>query len=284
MSRKKAKKRKIKGDAKSIQHKPSKEKSAPINARHMSIVSYIAATLAAILFVVFGVLYSSHKQSSLWFLFFPGLVLSAVAVTFLWQSYLTAAIEHPPFAISVDTWIMGENRDATTFAAEYSHGQFTLVPVCLFVRIVNLQDVPATINELETSIRLSIKPSRILPNHWLELTPIPIFASLVSVNTASPQLSSHISFIGTRLDAALQSRPLNPHETLSGWLLFDAPRQYNSAPHPSAFRFSIEDTAGQSVVVMDDLERKQNIGPAHGFALTGTVDLTNYSFSHLADR
>lgn len=68
----------------------------------MEIAIYGLGVLAGIGFVVFSIAYSSHRTHSLWFLFFPCLILSSLAVTLLWQRLIwdeqqSPDLEEPTF-------------------------------------------------------------------------------------------------------------------------------------------------------------------------------------------
>ena len=72
-----------------------------------------------------------------------------------------------------------------------------------------------------------------------------------------------MDFIGWRAEPVLETRAMQPHETIDGWILLDVPQSDSSPEQPAVFRLFIKDTAGKSVEIISFPERT-TIAPKHG--------------------
>lgn len=99
-----------------------------------------------------------------------------------------------------------------------------------------------------------------------------------------PAPPRQFGLVGPRLQPILESRPLQPHEIVRGWVLLDVPAPYDSAPSPTMFRITIKDTAGHTLVTTDSgTNGDENIGPPRGFHLGDEVNTRGFVVRHLAD-
>jgi hypothetical protein len=191
--------------------------------------------------------------------------------------------ENPAFAVAVETSYVGNSRDAGQIFFAYNQRWISPAPIALFIRIVNLQQVPTNIRLLKVEI-LSIK-HKWLPDSWLEPTHVPDDVALIWVSPL-PTPARRLALIGPRLTSILELRPIQPNETVAGWVLFDAPLEYDSAPQPPVFRITVRDTAGHKLSVIASGPTGDNIAaPTRGFDITtDIVDVNGLQVKHFSDH
>lgn len=245
----------------------------------MNVLISALGGLAAILFVVFGVVYSAHKQQSIWLLFFPAVLLSTVAICFAWQKAVAFEIENPPFSAAIETAWVGDKRDAIQIFCLYNRNMMSPVSVSLFVRLVNLQDVPSRISVLKIEIE-SKRGRWIFPDTWMPTKEIPHEMPLIWLNPP-PTPARQMDFVGPRLGPILEKGPIAPHDTVSGWVLLSVPAEYDSAPRPLRFRITIKDTAGRTFTKIDSGPTgEENIFSNRGLDIREEVNVQGFSISH----
>ena len=244
----------------------------------MKIVIFGLPIVAAILFAVAGMIYGSQKTLSIW-LVFAGVVLSALAICLYWQDSVSFDAEHPPFSVAIETALSGINRDATYIFCLYNPNRMSSVPVILFLRLVNLQNVPSRIRVLKIEVE-SKRGKWIFPSTWMPTKEIPDEMPLIWLNlptTAARQLD----LIGPRLEPILENGPIAPHDTASGWVLLSVPAEYDSAPRPLRFRITVKDTAGQMFTMIDSGPTgEENVLSSRGITTGKEVDVRGFSISH----
>lgn len=249
--------------------------------RIMDVVIYALPIIATILFVIFGRLYTApHKQAAIWLLFFPGTLALLIALCLFWQKSVTFEIENPPFAVAIETALVGADRGTQVFA-EYNTTYLASVEFILLIRLRNLQSVPTTISDLTVDVELE-KARWIFPPRWLHTTSIPEQMRLVWVNPP-PNPSFTMALDGPRLETILKNASLQPNQTVRGFVLLDVPKQYVSATHPPIFRLLVKDTAGKKVVVVDPGSQGGNLSPGIGIKTLEEVDISKHTVVHLAD-
>jgi len=213
------------------------------------------------------------------------LAFALTGTAFLWLATLFVIGYKPdnPFDATIIGIWSGQTRDSTQIYAQYNNF-ITHVPVLLNVRVVNLQQVPATISKLGVEIEVKKRPW-IFPSKWVRGVDIPDAMPLVWVNPP-PEEPMGMELIGERLDAIFRKRPLQPHETVSGWILLDFPAEYDDAPHPFVFRISLKDTAKQGAEIIDSgpIGKDINVTSSYGLNFTTPVNLEGYRITHWADN
>lgn len=246
-----------------------------------TVLIYALPIIAGLLLTVAGMLYEMHKVGSIWIVF-AALVVISLAVCLYWQEQVVAEIENPPFAVSIETAIVGQTRDSVFLFCEYNQDKITPVAAALYLRIVNLQSVPADISELRIEVELT-KEKWIFPATWVEGKYIPDYMQLVTLRNP-PSDSLRLDFLGPRLKPRLEEKPLQSHETVRGWVALDMPPAYNEAVQPRLFRITVKDTAGHKFVALDPASGSdENIGPERGVKWNGKIDLSKHTVKHLAD-
>jgi len=250
----------------------------------MDVVIYALPIVATILFVICGLVYAAHKQAAIWLLFLPGTVALLVALCLFWQKAVTFEIENPPFSITVESGLTGKTRDSVVLFCEYYKNMLSPIPVALFIRIVNLQSIQADISQLQIEVELT-KEKWIFPASWIEGEYIPDYMPLASL-ASPPSQSVRLYLVGSSLRTILESRPIQPHETVRGWVLLDMPSTYDSAVQPLVFRITVKDTAGHKFIKIHPTDEKidENVLPERGFRWESPLDLSGYSIHHLTDR
>ena len=211
-------------------------------------IQNICATLLVVGTAIFcGIMQMSMLRTSV--------ITACVLVTVLvWivgitviRAYDSGGGENPAFAVAVETSYAGNSRDASQIFFTYTQRWISPAPIALFIRIVNLQQVPTNIRLLKVEI-LSTK-HKWFPDSWLEPTHIPDDVALIWVSPL-PTPARRLTLIGPRLIPILELRPIQPSETVTGWVLFDVPLEYDSAPQPPVFRITVRDTAGHKLSVI----------------------------------
>lgn len=252
----------------------------------MDIIIYGIPFVIALLLYIASVLYGTHRSTSIWMFFSAG-VLCLLAVCLYWQQRVMGELENPPFAVAIETGFEHDRRDSPYIFCEYNRNMLSPVPLVLFVRLVNLQEIPANISQL--TVEVERRRSRwISPSAWIATKQVPEQMPLIWRRTP-PQLSLRLDLIGQRLLPLIKSRPLQPHETIRGWLLMDIGAEYDDAPRPLVHRITIKDTAGRKfTTVIGGPSGEENILPPRGFEVDPTnaanlIDIQNHTIRHLAD-
>lgn len=187
--------------------------------------------------------------------------------------------ENPPFALFIQTAIIGDNRGTQLFG-EYNGTYLAEIEFILYVKVTNNQASQATISNLNVEVRRK-KGWWIFPDRWMPTTPIYRYVRLIWVNP-SPKPSQIIKLEPPRLEPVLD-KPIAPHETVEGCLLLDVGKEWLSATRPPLYRFSIRDTAGNKAVIIDDVSHGGNQGNAIGLGGIGDIDVSHHTVVHLAD-
>jgi hypothetical protein len=169
----------------------------------------------------------------------------------------------PSFQASVDITIndVGRaNRPSayTFFMAVTANPQLEYispVDLMLWIRLINMQTVTATIDRYE------VDASHGLNGPWYELVPISNIGRnrrvyLVGKTPEAALLMDSSVF----LDVALESRALQPRDNVTGWVAFECPRGHIPCSE-DYYRMSVRDTSGILGSVI--------IGPATGHVNPG---------------
>jgi hypothetical protein len=268
-----------KSKAKSKQKHGTEDRHGHVQYTHVWV--FALPLIAAIFGIVAGMIYGSQKILAIWMLF-ATVVLVMLAICLYWQSSVKGEAEHPPFSIAVETAVRGTKRDAGLFSVAYNNNLLCPVSAVLYLRIVNLQAIPADITQLTVETESS-KSRWIFPASWVKGTNIPDSMPLFSVG--DPQSKSlRMELIGDRIQPILSTSPIQPNQTARGWLLVDMPPAYDSSPEPELLRITVRDSAGHSFsVVTSGPSGDENILHERGFKPAGKYDLTGYSISHLSN-
>lgn len=241
----------------------------------------IASFGVALLLYLASINYAMHKIFSIW-LFFAAAVLALFAICLYWQKEATTELENPPFAVAIETSYAGRQRDMTQIGCEYNQRFLSPVPISLFIRINNLQDIRSDISEVKVEVELT-KRSWVFPGTWLRTLRIPEEMPLVWMNTSTIP-ARRLTLLGGYLASVLESKPLEPHQTVRGWVLLDVTNQFDSAVFPRTYRISVRDTAGRKLTVLDSGPTgEENVVPPRGFQITDVIDVTGFEVRHLAD-
>ncbi len=215
------------------------------------------------------------------------ITFALVATAFVWilAGVVVKSAEAAPLPFTADPLILwvAEVRDGGQIFAAYNKA-LTHVPLLVNMRVVNLQDVPSRIKTFKIEIK-SKQGRWIFPDTWLSAVLVPESMPLVWVNLP-PNPSLRMQLIGDRLESVLNNRPLQAHETVTGWVALDVPPEYDTAVRPLVFRISIKDTAGHGVTVVapsPNADNAGNIVPPAGFGGAADFDITGYQITHWAD-
>jgi hypothetical protein len=194
-----------------------------------------------------------------------------------------------PFLLSIETAWQGATRDSTQIVATFRSGlgdSVTPVPIALFVRIVNRQSIPSTVDTLRVQVAVG-KQSWFGGFKWIDTKELPDYLPLYWVNKF-PNECKPMQLVGPRLKEVLEKGPIPPHGTVEGWLLLDVPQSYNSAPSPRTYRLRAKDTENHSAVfvtqgpIAGGANVQQNL---RGFHVEGdkNVSLGSFTVRHFAD-
>ena len=195
--------------------------------------------------------------------------------------------ENPPFAVALETALVGLNRDnggPMSIAAEYNGRYLCPVTLVLFMRLVNRQQVPATISKFAVDVKLKKRGWWDFRTRWLKTTPIPDTMRLLHINPP-PTAPVGARLDGPRLEQLINNRPVAANETVRGWILLDVPAEYDeSAYQPILFRVSVKDTAGNSFTALDSGPTgEEHIGPQRGLFFDGIpVNIAGHELGHIA--
>lgn len=246
-----------------------------------ALLIFASIAVAAALFAAGGMIYGNQPVPAIW-LYFSATVLSLSAICIYWQHTVLLKIANPPFSTAIETAMLGTNRDAAFVGAIFTPSMVCPIPVALYMRIVNLQPFSVDIDQLTIEVEAT-KGKWYLPASWIEGERIPDEIPLV-VLRHPPSDSLPITLLGHRLTSRLESGPIQPRETVRGWILFDMPLAYDSIPQPATFRITLKDTAGDSLkTIIPEVESKDAIGPDRGIQWSGRIDLTGYRIGHIID-
>ena len=190
------------------------------------------------------------------------------------------AVQNPPFSVAIEAACVAKTRDATQIFCEYNQKYISPVPIALFIRVVNNQDIPSNISQLK--IEVELEKRRWLSSTWLKTISVNEHMPLIWLNPP-PTPPRRLSLLGEWLQPILQSRALSPHETVRGWVLLDAPAAYDSSISPILFRISVKDTSGHSIASLDaGPTGEENVFADHGWNITDEIDIGGFTRKHLA--
>ncbi len=158
--------------------------------------------------------------------------------------YFLISPRNAPFSAVIEVAISSESNNDSPFVGRFGGNQVTPIPVVMFLRIVNLQNIPSTISELDLQVGLDHMWWG--GRHWLNLSLLPSDMPLLYVDSKS-NLCSTVTLGGLQLASALGTGVVDAHATIRGWALFDAPAEFALAPRPLRYRILIKDTAGRSL-------------------------------------
>jgi hypothetical protein len=205
--------------------------------------------------------------------------LAGTAFVWLVAAIIIRAVdrpENPPFSVVRETAFVWEKRDSAQIFAQYNNRYITPVPISIFFRIVNNQDIPAKVSHFKVEIELEKR--RWLPDKWIEPSLVREHMPLVWVNTP-PTPPRRLLLVGPYLMTALE-KPIPPHETVWGWMLFDVPKEYDSGIRPTVFRVSVRDTAGHTYTAITPQSSDNIADPPRGWDTRDEVDITGFTLRH----
>jgi hypothetical protein len=237
------------------------------------------AFLLSVVAVIGAVMTSTQIKTAI--IFFAG-----AGTIFLWifaaEMIRSLTPEIPPFAFAMEFTYKGETRDATQMYARY--GQFlSPIPIAMYVRLVNQQDVPASITKFKMEVEEE-KRFWFLPNKWMRTVTIRDTMPLLWLS-GNPRVYKEMQVGGGYLESIMENHVLAPHETIHGWVLLDVPAEFDTAPQPPIYRISIKDSEGHSVTLMQPtpMTFDENLGPTRTWTFLKVVDVSQCEMKHLAD-
>ena len=210
------------------------------------------------------------------------------------------------FSVQVRSALVSDSGPLTLYMVAYPSifGQ-TASPIfyLAFIQITNLQDIASTISEF------SVYASKTPEGPWENLKPIPIASVrlfILGVRTPSPKkvLFKHETYrLATPMTtkdmkhAALLNaspalgpklaKPIQPHDSISGWVALDPTTHKGLTPGQIYFRFSLRDTANKSdnYVVPLPIKKDSSIGLDNGsIQVTGIVtDISQFKVHYYSD-
>jgi hypothetical protein len=188
---------------------------------------------------------------------------ASVGTLLLWMvAFLVVRYsEPPPFAVAVETGLESENRNSGPFFARIPNGFICPVSALLFMRVVNLQDVPSTISEFKVQVQAGESWFG-LRRQWLDLSLLDGDMPLLYMQGESV---SSVTLMETPLQTALTTGPIGSHKTMRGWAIFDSAPGFDLVPRPLKYQITIKDTAGKSLVIFPAPPRaEENLFYEHG--------------------
>jgi hypothetical protein len=251
---------------------------------HMSnILIYVLPIFGGLLLGIASMIYSTQRIPAIWMVFTAS-VLFAFAGCLYWQQIEIAEIENPPFAVSISILMAAEVRDSTFFAVcnRAAPRFLSPIPLLIFMDINNRQKISADINQLKIEIKLKDR-AWIFPR-WLKTVFIPEQFTLLSY--APPTTAKRVELLGGdgRLDTILGTAPMQPNKTMRGWVVLDAPAEFQFAPRPLIFRITIKDTAGHSfTTLVPSPNDVQGIGPTPKIRVLDVIDISGLPVMHWVD-
>lgn len=152
-----------------------------------------------------------------------------------------------PFFVEIEASVVHERKGFTAsrvFIGYRSSYGDTLSPVdvSMFIKLVNLQQVPSMIERLRVEMKLD-------DSEWIKLVNIPLRGS--TVFWAGPEGFKKVRKIDptNSLDYLLADRPVQPHETIRGWVYLDMPTDYFAGEGTRIqYRVTARDSAGATLV------------------------------------
>lgn len=182
----------------------------------------------------------------------------------------------PTFGVEVRSSLVSDSGPLTLFMVGYpSMFGNTASPIFYlsYIQITNLQDVSRIINDFQVAV------SKEREGPWEELIPIPLPSSTLyqlGVATPSPKivklaigtfrLATAITKEDMKLAAVVQvspaleseiANPIQPHETIRGWVALDSLRRVGLSPGQIYFRIKLRDAANKSGTYVAELPRRQ---------------------------
>ena len=173
-----------------------------------------------------------------------GLCLLILIVALIMIRQLSPA-RPDPFSVEIELAALSEKRGfwGNRFYVGYKSGYGdTLSPadVTMFIKIVNLQQVPSMIERFRVNIKLG-------DHEWMRLVHLPLRGN--SVFWVGPEALQKAIGINPAngLDYLLAEKSIQPHEPIRGWAYLEVPKDY-SAPDGTIvqYRVEIQDAAGIS--------------------------------------
>jgi hypothetical protein len=185
------------------------------------------------------------------------IIFAGTGTAFLWIAaaavWKYAESENPPFAVSIESVMKSNTRDGTPFFAEHGENFLCPVPLIIFIRIVNLQDIPSEISELKVQIEL-MPTWWGLHKNWLDIAllpgDMPMYAIQKAVKAPFVTMASSVKFGEYPIESSLKASPLGPHKTLRGWMAFDVPAKFDSLGNSLNYRVTIRDATGNSLIAI----------------------------------
>lgn len=208
------------------------------------------------------------------------LAITVFVVAFVVQQYVLIPMR-APFSIGIETAFVAETRDASGFAGEFGGHFASPIPVMLFLQIVNLQDLPSTVSDFRVQAESGSNWWG-LRKRWLDMPHLPDGMPLLLMNRP-PLLPQRVEMVGPLLNPILESRPLQPHEGVTGWIFLDAPAEYDYAHRPLKFRIIVTDSVGRSISVFPQVHDLGNMVPQRGLRIEPPVEIPNLVIRHFFD-
>jgi hypothetical protein len=231
------------------QHVPA----AKAKRSRMEVLYQASAALAILAALAIGILLYYHIQSWACWLTFSTCVFVAFAFCCFWQdkiwkaaaekeqinkaNAIAPAVPKANFAIKVQTVLRTDSRQKTNGFWLIYNSKYGLTrspaQIALYLQVVNLQSVPSMIEVL--NIEADARKQ-----NWQKLLQFTIRGNLVVFALNDLSKAPKIDFEQGDLLSLLSKRPLQPHETVRGWVLCEIPVDLS----PSEYRFYLRDTAG----------------------------------------
>lgn len=243
-----------------------------------TVLLYVLPIAATIVLAVGGMIYGTQKIASIWMVF-GAVVMYALAGCLYWQQLAISQADNPPFAVAIETALVVQERERAHIFGEYNQKFLSPIPIALFVRVANNQNIPSDVTQFKIEVEME-KRFGLFPQ-WLKTISVPAYMPLV---WATPPPARRITLAEPRLEQILRDRPLQPHETLRGWVLLDAPAEFNEHRRPLTFRISVQDASGHGFTNIDSGPTgEENIYPKRGITMGKVIDITGYKVHHFGE-
>lgn len=303
------KKRRAEHNSNTITKIKNNDKQTPYrDNRFMQLAIQACIALTAIGTIIIGILLYYHKQTATVWVTFATILFAVLVVCLYWQNSIwkDQKPQSTPFSVQVRSALVSDSGPLTLYMVGYPSmfGQ-TASPVfyLAFIQITNLQDIASTISEF------SVSASKNPEGPWEILQPIPIASvRLFSLGTRTPspknilfkhetyRLATPMTTEDMKYAALLNAtpalgpklaKPIQPHDSISGWVALDPPTHKGLTPGQIYFRVSLRDTANKSdnYVVPLPTKKDSSIDINNGsIQVTGVVsDISQFKVRYYSD-
>ncbi len=303
------KKKRAEHNSNAINSTKNKDKQPPSgDNRFMQLTIQACIALTVIGAIIIGILLYYHKQTASVWVTFATILITALGFCLYWQDSIwkNQRPQSTPFSVQVRSALVSDSGPLTLYMVVYPSrfGQ-TASPVfyLAFIQITNLQDIASTISEF------SVSASKSSDGPWENLEPIPLSSvRLFSLGARTPtpknvvfkhetyRLATPMTKDDMKHAALLNAnpalgpklaKPIQPHNSISGWVAFDPPTHKGLTPGQVYFRVSLRDTANKSdnYIVLLPTKKDSSIDIDNGsIQVTGLVaDISQFKVRYYSD-